>query len=315
VLVGRRLVTARPDDTAAEAQSLLDRIVRAGQLPPDVSPAKALAQLRKRLQMAQCSVPPGGAREWKFDLPAVAATATQACMRIRFASAGASGPPRNGAWSIGTHAEPYRHTFEMGGKRDGVHQFALPAGIAHQGGPLVVRYANAPQSDTTIFHPECGVELLIAETSFGANLARALTVVFGYLALLAALGLTAGAMFSFPVAAFTAVALPIVALLTHYFAATGPALPHEAAHDRHAHDAEPQAGLLDTAGTAVGRQVERAIAPVLEVAPLARLSDGVLVSRNHAGRAVLLLLVVYPALIGLAGTLTLARRELALPER
>jgi hypothetical protein len=73
--------------------------------------------------------------------------------------------------------------------------------------------------------------------------------------------------------------------------------------------------LLDTAGTAVGRQVERAIAPVLEVAPLARLSDGVLVSRNHAGRAVLLLLVVYPALIGLAGTLTLARRELALPER
>ena len=68
--------------------------------------------------------------------------------------------------------------------------------------------------------PEQNIELLVREGSFEMNLVRALLILLGHLALVAALGLTASTVFSFPVATFIAVSVMTVSLMGHYMAVT-----------------------------------------------------------------------------------------------
>ena len=55
------------------------------------------------------------------------------------------------------------------------------------------------------------------------------------------------------------------------------------------------------------------VRPVMTLDPLTPLADGVLVSWALTGKALLLLLVVYPGVVALIGTRIFNRRELALP--
>ena len=65
---------------------------------------------------------------------------------------------------------------------------------------ITVEFTNADRdvSDTVVFDPETGVQILIRETGFESNLIRALIVLLCHLTLIAALGLTAGTVFSLP---------------------------------------------------------------------------------------------------------------------
>ena len=323
VLVGRRLVPARAGDAEGEARRRLAALVREKRLPPEVSPADALPLLIRQVRVEQDTVTPGQSRQWVFDLPAASGffscrppSGDRAWLRIRFASAGMGREFRSGTWSLGTASRPDLYSFPMERKLDGVHQFPVPVNALVRNEPLLVRFANAARetSDTVVFSHSQGVEILIPEISFGANLARALLILLGYFALLAALGLSAGALFSFPVATFFSVSVIVVALLSHFFIGVYPSAHHGHSH-RHSSEPEEPPSLMDRMGDSLGRQTARAVAPILEVAPLGLLSDGILVSGDMVRRALLLLAVVYPAMFGLIGAASLGRRELALPER
>jgi len=79
------------------------------------------------------------------------------------------------------------------------------AGLPGSPGGLSVRLVNDAET-ALVFPPEDGVRLRWRETGFAGNLARALAVIAGQLALLTALGLLLGSTLSFPVAAFCGLA-------------------------------------------------------------------------------------------------------------
>jgi len=141
------------------------------------------------------------------------------------------------------------------------------------------------------------------------NLARALFVIFCHLAAVAALGLTAGALFSFPVASFVASAALFAALASHYLVyASSP----DYAADAHHHT--PHApSLLEKAGEAMVDKLKVVVEPAIRLDVLESLSDGILIPWRSAGGTFLILVVLYSGLLGLLGSYVLSRRELALP--
>jgi hypothetical protein len=213
--------------------------------------------------------------------------------------------PVTGTWLLQQESGAALCTLPMESALDGMHRLPLPAAALPDGELLVVRFVNAgrDRSNTVIFDRDAAVEILAPASCFAANFARALLVLWCYLALLAALGLTAGTLFSFPVAAFVAGAALTMAVSAHYFtfAAGGGGEPHH--HGEHPEHAEPKAQILRRAGERIGRG--------LDFAPLEALADGVLLPWSVTARAVGILALAYPGALWALGTFLLSRRELA----
>jgi hypothetical protein len=181
------------------------------------------------------------------------------------------------------------------------------------GTPLVVRFENGAEdvSGAVVFDLRDGVRLLVGEGGFEMNFVRALMVALCYLAAVAALGLAAGAAFSFPVAGFAAASAVASALMIHYFtlATTAWAQP---AHG-HAGEEEQPPSLLRAWSEEAIRRADAAVAPALQFAPLGRLADGLLVPWRSVAGAVGILGLAYPVVLGLGAAALLRRRELARP--
>ncbi len=82
------------------------------------------------------------------------------------------------------------------------HTLRLPANTAGAERVLTVQYTNDHPEPVTIIFPPGSIQVLPYAGSFEANLARALVILFFHLAFLGAVGVTAGCLFSMPVAAF-----------------------------------------------------------------------------------------------------------------
>ena len=76
---------------------------------------------------------------------------------------------------------------------------------------LTILFVN-PNNTALLFPLEDGMEVLYPEGGFALNFARGLGIIFCWMALLAALGLTAASFLSFPVAAFFSLAVLVVGL-------------------------------------------------------------------------------------------------------
>jgi hypothetical protein len=78
-----------------------------------------------------------------------------------------------------------------------------------ESGVLTVFFYN-PNNTALLFPLNEGMEVLYPEGGFALNFARGLGIIFCWMALLAALGLAAASLLSFPVAAFFALAMMLV---------------------------------------------------------------------------------------------------------
>jgi hypothetical protein len=137
-----------------------------------------------------------------------------------------------------------------------------------------------------------------------------LCVVWCRIALLCAVGVAAGTLFSFPVAMFAGSVLVLLTLTGHYFITTATmTLPFAAAVS-----ASPRS-LLQSISEGLIRALETVAAPAVATSPIRLLSDGLLISWSAVGGAVLMLVVVYGGVLALLSAWILRRRELALPAR
>ena len=84
---------------------------------------------------------------------------------------------------------------------DTFHEFAIPPDLFDDNGMLTITFVN-PNNTALLFPLEDGMEVLYPEGGFALNFARGLGIIFCWMALLAALGLAAASLLSFPVAAF-----------------------------------------------------------------------------------------------------------------
>jgi hypothetical protein len=136
-------------------------------------------------------------------------------------------------------------------------------------------------------------------------MARAYVVLLSLLALLLALGLTAGAFFSLPVAVFATTCL-LLSVLSSAYVMSDPDLL----------DPESMASLpiLQRAqfhlSTGVTRVLAAASAPALKTSPLGHLSSAEWIPENEITGAIAGNALVLPAILAILSSVFLARREL-----
>lgn len=309
ILTGRRVVQPEPEDFSAQARTVLEQLRREGRAPKDVSDAEALDVLALQLENAHATVGTGASRQWLFTMPARRTSNSAIVLAFEFSGTAASHGPVSGSWAVGPEGGAERFTTQISNHMSGRHNLFVPPSAAPAGETIVVRFTNAGRdiSHPASFKPKHGMELLIRETGFGTNFVRALVVMFCHLALLSALGLAAGALFSSPVAVFVTVAILVLSLGGHYFS-TVPKVHHS--HEDV--DTVEPLSFADVAGPVI-RKLHVIVAPAARLSPLRPVSTGRLVTPRFTARAIVLLAVAYPALFAFIAWLVLRRKELALP--
>ncbi len=184
---------------------------------------------------------------------------------------------------------------------------SLPAPAIDGTNRLELVIANTAEQDSPqlLVQPRKKLILLLRAGGLGANMARAFTVLLSLLALLLALGLTAGAFFSLPVAVFATTCL-IVSVISSAYVMTDPNL----------FDSESVVSLpiLQRVqfhlSTGVTRMLATASAPALNPTPLEHLSSSKWIPAKEIVEAIAGNILVLPAILAILSSFHLARKEL-----
>ncbi len=256
-------------------------------------------------------VAPGGTGRWEFNLPRAARAGEIFFLRYRFV---ASRPdlrsPVNGRWLIGAGGPSGQRACPVlgAGGREHALRITLPAGSRR----LDTSYVNLEETPpvTLLFDAADSVKLRMHASRFEANYLRALLMVLARLAFFSALGLSCGAVFSFPVAVFVSLALLLLSSASRWvqaFLAGGAGLDLDGA----------QSGAILALGERLLRMGFQALnmlmPPLQRFDPLDFITGGAWISWGLTGRAWLILAGAYSGLLALAGAWWLSRRELGLP--
>jgi ABC-type transport system involved in multi-copper enzyme maturation permease subunit len=258
------------------------------------------------------AVPPGGTQSWIFRVPERVRPGDALFLRFQFATSRIERQmPVTGLWLIGTDDSPglYR---KLGSYTPHVgHSLKLPPAVPGQ--RLTVTYQNvetaAPGTPgapaTVLFATDTGTELLIRESGFESNFIRALLLVLARLAFFTALGLTAGALFSFPVAVFTVFAFLFITGLSSWIGAEAPMVESDLA---------PAwlAGPLNAATYGIIQLAHFITPPLARFEPLSLLPAGTFIPWTLVGTAWGVLALGYGGALAVLGIWLFSRREMGL---
>jgi hypothetical protein len=214
-----------------------------------------------------------------------------------------------GRWSVGPTEFAEVFTYREDSAPVGFHTFTVPRAAVGEDLRLVVSYVN--ESDipvTVLFPPRDGVTMMTYVGSFEMNLVRTLLIQFCHLAFLAALGVSAGSMFSMPVAALFSAYTMVLLKSTPYIQAMATRTVY---YGSLAEDHAPS--LLDLATGAFFRVVNLVVSPLQMPNALDVLGIGQVVPWSWVAGALMIKVVVYGTVVAAVGTLILRRRELGLP--
>lgn len=252
------------------------------------------------------AVPPDGTQSWIFRVPQRANRDDALFLQFQFATSRIERQtPVTGLWLVGTTnaSAPYRalsaYTPHIS------HALKLPP--AAPGQQLMVTYKNAETATpaTVLFAADTGAQLLIRESGFEGNFMRALLLVLARLAFFTALGLTVGALFSFPVAVFTAFAFLFITGLSGWIGAE--TLAAEV-------DLAPAwlAGLMNAATNGIIQLAHFITPPLARFEPLSFLPSGTFIPWALVGTAWCVLAFGYGGALAVLGIWMFSRREMGL---
>jgi hypothetical protein len=219
VLVARGSAKEKSFDAeidAAAAQALQERLkanpVTTADLP------EVQKQIREQVKAELEVVPPGyTSRPWQIDLGFAKNYLRDKPLQLRVKFNAAQKSPTGtflALWQVGGvpgATNLWRPETPMSLAPDTVHEFQIPPNLFDANGVLTITFAN-PNPVTLRFPLEDGMEVLYPEGGFALNFARGLGIIFCWMALLAALGLSAASFLSFHVATFFSLAMLVVAL-------------------------------------------------------------------------------------------------------
>jgi hypothetical protein len=203
-----------PEIDAEAKQILAERLKNSPVTTADLPEVQR--QIRELVKAGRQVVQPGYSRLWKIDL-SFAKNHLQGKplqLRVKFNSAQKSASGTYLAlWQVGVPetAKLWRTETPMSLAPDTVHEFQVPPNLFDTNGVLSIIFVN-PNGTSLLFPLEDGMEVLYPEGGFALNFARGLGIIFCWMALLAALGLTAASFLSFHVATFFSLAMLLVAL-------------------------------------------------------------------------------------------------------
>jgi len=188
----------------------LDRAFREWAAAHDAKavPPRIQDEIRRQMESRSFLVPPGEARSWVARLPADPAQDRPLRLQFRMIKSQLDLEPVAGIWAMGS-PETSAPTEIRGAWRPQTRvTIPIPSDALQGSRDVVLGYINLDPGQTTVlFDPDHPMEILMPLGTFEANFLRAVLLLFLRLALLTAVGLSAGTLFSFPVAALCAFTL------------------------------------------------------------------------------------------------------------
>ncbi len=313
ILVARGSAKEASRNAAIEAETdreLQDRL-KASPVDPEYVP-EIRGQIREMVRAYWQLVPPNYQRTWKIDLGFarhyLAGKPLQ--LRVKFNSAQKSGSGTFDAlWRVGDppHTKAWQTEEPMSLAPDTFHEFSIPADLFDDNGVLTISFYN-PNQTALLFPLDEGMEVLYPAGGFAPNFARGLGIIFCWMALLAAVGLAAASLLSFPVATFFTLALLIVVFSSGTLAesvdtgsvAAGNAETGQAGHS-----------LADGVLIPAFKGVLAVVNLAKNFSPIDSLSTGRSITWGELGLAFAQIVLLLGGAFAAAGIILFSRRELA----
>jgi len=317
VLVARG--SAKPQNKDAEIDADTEQVLQERLKSSPVTTAdlpEVRRQIREQVKAQFQLVPPDYTREWKINLGFAKNFLRDKPLQLRVKFNAANQSPSGtfaGVWQIG---DPDSTNFvqlpPMSLAPDtesshAVHEFEIPPNLFDKDGVLTISFTN-PNDTTLLFPLEDGMEVLYPEGGFAMNFARGLGIIFCWMALLAALGLSAASFLSFPVATFFSLAMLVVVLSSGTLA--------ESVENGTVGAGDEEKGiaghsLADVVLIPMFKGILAVVNLTKNVSPIDLLSTGRAISWGQLGLAFGQIVLLLGGIIAVIGIVLFNRRELA----
>ena len=265
------------------------------------------AQIKEQIPFATATLARGDEWKWNFDLPRPIRKNERLLGRMRFDSDAMTRDQITAECSLQSKEKgasvPFRITSFSS------REISIPLDVSPLAGSqhltLSIKHTGAEGSGPLMLQPRQNLVLLQEASSFFSNLSRAYLILLSILAVLIAIGLSFGALFTLPVAVFCSVGFILSVLIGHYAATDPDVLSMES------DGPEPIATVI-TRGIAIAtsRTLTFISQPALAPRPIGELSNGIWISGHDLHRALLLNLLLFPGLFAILVSIPLSRKEL-----
>jgi hypothetical protein len=294
----------------AEAERILQERLKTS--PVDkVDLPEVRKQIREQVKADFQLVPPGYTKPWQIDLGFAKNSLRDKPLqlRVKFNAANKSSSGTfTVLWQVG---DPNSINFvqlpPMSLAPDTFHEFAIPPDLLDENGKLTIVVAN-PNNTALLFPLEDGMEVLYPEGGFALNFMHGLGIIFCWMALLAALGLTAASFLSFPVAAFFSMAVLAIGL-------SGGTLADAVENGTVSAGNEETGAVGHSVADLVLIPLFKGILNIINLvenfSPIDSLSSGRAITWEELGAAFAQIVLLLGGIIGIIGIILFNRRELA----
>ncbi len=311
VLTARLRVGPTFPDVRSEARRHVLERRKAGDLPEGISIENAVAATAQGILIRANSVPRGASLSWIFHLPITVRAGETIHFRYSFSNSDMSLSRVTGAWRFGGPDAMEQVQRSRDDTAEGFHSFRLPSSVVSPDGSVLVQFLNANAVPVAVlFPPADGLALYVPAGTFEGNLFRLLLITLFHLAFLAAVGVTAGSLFSMPVAAFASFYMVVVLKFIPYIQSMA---NRETILTSTAPGAERSFVLLDWFIKIFFQAMDFVVSPLQTRNPLEALGTGEMVPWNLVGYVFIVKVVVYGGLVAVIGGWLFNRRELGLP--
>jgi hypothetical protein len=317
VLVARG--SARPPNMDAEIDADTEQVLQERLKSSPVTTAdlpEVRRQIREQVKAQFQLVPPDYTREWKIDLGFAKNFLRDKPLQLRVKFNAAKQSPSGtfaGLWQIG---DPDSTNFVLlppmslapdTESSHAIHEFEIPPNLFDKNGVLTISFYN-PNDTTLLFPLGDGMEVLYPEGGFAMNFARGLGIIFCWMALLAALGLSAASFLSFPVATFFSLAMLVVVLSSGTLA--------ESVENGTVGAGNEEKGIaghsvVDVVLIPMFKGILAVVNLTKSVSPIDLLSTGRAISWEQLGMAFGQIVLLLVGIIAVIGIVLFNRRELA----
>jgi len=305
VLVAREKIAPRDEGLEERAENLYRLRQAEGAVPEGVAPSTARRIIADDLRLQANSVPPGYGRRWIFDFGSFVKD-RPLFLRYTFT---ASRAEIEGLWTAGesgSRDQAVRRVTEASG---GVRTWRIPSAAARDGS-LTIEFGNIHEEPATvIFPPENPPVLLLYHDSFEMNFLRVFCIAFIRIAVLAAIGLTAGTLFSEPVALFFSAWMVLLLNIGRYIRAMAATDVFFPVHDGPARIP----GLLDRLLHLFFAALDGLVRPLQSPDVLGAMAAGEWVSWGLVAAEFLVKVLIFCGLLAALSSFVLKRREVGLP--
>jgi hypothetical protein len=317
--VGTELLVARhrtsplpPADLPARVRAKADAIMATGRVPASMTRGDVETEVRESLEREDYSVGPGQTGRWTFALPPTARRDRDTLLTFVFSSSQPQPEPVRMKWRLGGREIEGAATRAEGYHAGLTHNLLIPAALVTSPDRVTIELAvDDDETATVLFDRAKGLTLRTYAGGFEGNLLRALLRTFARLALLAALGVTAGALLSTPVAVFIAAAIAFIVQWTGQWESLAQEQVLFAAHS-HGGPA-PSAGLWDVIFSEFYRFVLIFLGPLRDSNVFGQLGAAELITWSSVAVAWAIKLGVYSGGMALLSAWLMGRREIGAP--